>query len=885
MKNSIIIILCLFCALFTAKSQTMDIGLKNGTTESYSLDSINSMRTYFDSKAKSNVISLTDAQLNYFDRLDSNLIGLDTSKTFIDSVWEGAILIGQPNEKFPTGLVSKIESIYFNDNYYVFVLSQASLDSIFQALCLTGKIDSWKSDLRGGDIDTTFIGPKSDGGDGDEHTCRLVIKSNNTIRNDKNQESLLSDPELNQTFHLKYEYDIGKPTSFTFEADFQLDLKVSFEVDIKKKNVVGIDVPTDLNKFWIKPNQSFRFFNVAITGKYSNTVTLLPFGNLQKISKTFLFTTPTVPPIPLNLELSASLESLLEIVLKATSNMEYSCNLQYGFGLTGPISKLSAYSAITSYSQNFSKSNFSIDASVTIAPKLNLEAKLGAGIKNVMNIGTGLKLSPYYQLKGYYPPLKITGLQGLVVTGTLFLDFLAWHPSKSLSINFKSQEYELYREDYTNPTITSVSPTPFQFKAGDIVTIYGYDFRTPGSNSYIQLGNIRTNLYKYWNDKQIQFLAPVGIADGVLKVVATGKPSQSLSFTVKGTIPPPTISSVSPSTIYCGKTITIIGKNFYNYSGGSVTVKFGSLALPTTFITDTRIDVIAPGASQTADITVTVNNKTTSTPYKNVKVVYQTPHIDGISPQYNVSPNSPITISGINFLANTVLVNGSQIDPALIQQWTEKTIIFKAPANIQSGSLRVKNQFGESNIVNFTVLIPQKSTVTDSKGNVYKTVKIGNQIWMAENLKLGLGNFRSPNVYQKQDKVIEYYGQNNYTSNLLKYGGLYQWNEATNWQADDTYVCPNGFRIPNDNDWSILETTVGGAGNLDAYGFNTQFSGIVLNKSFKYFGSQVGFWTSTDNSNTKSAYSRTLKISPNGFGRIFDDKNNGYCIRCMRQAP
>ncbi|MBE0640326.1 MAG: fibrobacter succinogenes major paralogous domain-containing protein [Bacteroidales bacterium] len=103
-------------------------------------------------------------------------------------------------------------------------------------------------------------------------------------------------------------------------------------------------------------------------------------------------------------------------------------------------------------------------------------------------------------------------------------------------------------------------------------------------------------------------------------------------------------------------------------------------------------------------------------------------------------------------------------------------------------------------------------TVTDIDGNVYNTVKIGNQCWMQENLKT---------TKYRNNSSIEYPGSNNtawvnnttgayawYDNDIIWkniYGALYNWNAVNN----SAGLCPTGWHVPTISEWFALTTYVG----------------------------------------------------------------------------
>ena len=84
-------------------------------------------------------------------------------------------------------------------------------------------------------------------------------------------------------------------------------------------------------------------------------------------------------------------------------------------------------------------------------------------------------------------------------------------------------------------------------------------------------------------------------------------------------------------------------------------------------------------------------------------------------------------------------------------------------------------------------------TVTDYDGNQYATIKIGDQIWMAENL-------RSLH-YSDGTKIEEVFTYKNDEKNASTYGRLYTWATV----ANEHKISPKGWRLPTDDDWKKLE--------------------------------------------------------------------------------
>jgi len=105
-----------------------------------------------------------------------------------------------------------------------------------------------------------------------------------------------------------------------------------------------------------------------------------------------------------------------------------------------------------------------------------------------------------------------------------------------------------------------------------------------------------------------------------------------------------------------------------------------------------------------------------------------------------------------------------------------------------------------------------ETTVSDIDGNVYKTVKIGDQVWMAENLKVthyrdgtALLNLTTEKLWDEKDNVGGYCYYNNDSSNADNHGALYNW-AAIN---EELALAPEGWHVATDDEWKELELYLG----------------------------------------------------------------------------
>jgi uncharacterized protein (TIGR02145 family) len=196
----------------------------------------------------------------------------------------------------------------------------------------------------------------------------------------------------------------------------------------------------------------------------------------------------------------------------------------------------------------------------------------------------------------------------------------------------------------------------------------------------------------------------------------------------------------------------------------------------------------------------------------------------------------------------------------------------------------------------------------DGDNNNYPVVQIGDRLWMAENLKTTKYNngtiiplVTNNAIWQNLSTGAYSWYNNNETLYKKTYGALYNW-----YSMDTKNICPAGWHVPTNNEWSALETYLGGysvaGGKMKEVGIaqwdspNTDatnssgFSalpggGRIEDGSFTELGIGGYFWSSSQASETEVC----------GRGLWYDDaelngdcdtfKNYGLSVRCIRDNP
>lgn len=222
-------------------------------------------------------------------------------------------------------------------------------------------------------------------------------------------------------------------------------------------------------------------------------------------------------------------------------------------------------------------------------------------------------------------------------------------------------------------------------------------------------------------------------------------------------------------------------------------------------------------------------------------------------------------------------------------------------------------------------------SVSDFDRTIYKTVLIGNQIWMAENLKTT--HYSDGTIIQLVENETDWKGLkynvkamcyfDNSMANKKTYGALYTWAAAMNGSISSETnpsgvqgVCPNGWHLPSDDEWKELEMYLGMnqtetdmfsfrgtiegsklAGDSSLWnegilvnnaefgrsGFNALPAGFRSSNDGRFYQVQElgAFWTATESGDTLSL-SRLLNPHWTQVHRSSYSKKDGYSVRCIK---
>lgn len=216
----------------------------------------------------------------------------------------------------------------------------------------------------------------------------------------------------------------------------------------------------------------------------------------------------------------------------------------------------------------------------------------------------------------------------------------------------------------------------------------------------------------------------------------------------------------------------------------------------------------------------------------------------------------------------------------------------------------------------FATNIPCPGTpVITYEGKSYNTIQIFSQCWLKENLDVGQMILKT--MEPSDNGTIEKYCYNDEQDSCIKFGGLYKWDEMMNYagQEEAQGICPEGWHLPSDEEWKILEGAVDSqfkignlewdqiskrgydvAGNLkssaewiddqvafDRFGFSALPGGYLyyVNGEYEYVGVLGHWWTSSIKSDM-TRYHRSFMSNDMQARRTGQETGQSFSVRCLR---
>lgn len=208
-----------------------------------------------------------------------------------------------------------------------------------------------------------------------------------------------------------------------------------------------------------------------------------------------------------------------------------------------------------------------------------------------------------------------------------------------------------------------------------------------------------------------------------------------------------------------------------------------------------------------------------------------------------------------------------------------------------------KADFSNTELGQVTLLIPGESEIG---GKTYRTVTIGNQTLLAENLDFKFSGCNIGGSGTPSTSNAWYYNNNEATYGWegKKYGLLYNWH-AVKLLNDNRATLIPGWHVPSTTEWDALATAVGGASNAgtvlksttdwtsgagtDVYGFAALPAGNRYSGSFNDVCLYANFWTATEHSSS-DAYTRHFNTDASMISGYNDKTDGAFSVRLVRDS-
>jgi hypothetical protein len=265
-----------------------------------------------------------------------------------------------------------------------------------------------------------------------------------------------------------------------------------------------------------------------------------------------------------------------------------------------------------------------------------------------------------------------------------------------------------------NPVPPTPTITGFNYPTAPpttVVHITGTNFGVAGVTRSVTF-NGATAATANWSatGDAVDATVPAGLAPGPspdlvpvpVRVIVQGVQSAASTFSIN---PPPTLTSVTPSTAHTTDVVTLTGQNFLaTQAQGTSTVKFNNVVATPSSWNDTTIQVPVPTGDTNGTVVVTVAGRSTTAAVSFTLI--PPPVVSALYPPSG-QVGTPVTIVGQRFGtpqgANSIAFNNTT---ATVTQWSDTVIKATVPSGATTGAVVVKVSNQPSPDTTFTVLVP-----------------------------------------------------------------------------------------------------------------------------------------------------------------------------------